>query len=115
MGVRWFGILPAVDIPFHHPAGIVDVTAVEARSMIDVFPDYGEMAQRSAVPLTSARDPRGPGAIFSPIQVRLLFAEIDDDGRLPGVALGNVRSDEIAHRVICAATAQSRGCERQGA
>ena len=76
--------------------------------MIDVFSDHREVAQRSAVPLTPARDTRRRRAIFPPIQVSFLFAEIDDNGRFPGMALGHVRGDEIAHRVIRAATAQGR-------
>jgi hypothetical protein len=90
MGVRRFRILAAVDIAFHYPAGIVDIIAVETGAMVDVFPNYGEPPNRRAVPLPPARDARRRSAMLSPVEVSLLFAEIDDDGRFPRVAFGHV-------------------------
>jgi hypothetical protein len=45
--------------------------------------------------------------MFSAIKVGLLLAEIDDDGRPALVPFGHMRSHEIAHGVIRAATAQA--------
>ena len=51
-------VLPAIDVSFHDAAGIVDVTAVETRAMIDVFPDHAEMPDRSAMAFATTGNAR---------------------------------------------------------
>src|SRR2546423_5093440 len=107
MRMRRFAVLPDIDVCFHDPAGIVKVTAVQARPMIDVFSDHAETTDRRAMAFAAAGNARSSSLMFSAVQIGLLFAEIDHDGGAPGVAFRNVRCDEIAHGVVCAATAQS--------
>src|SRR2546423_8756183 len=114
MGVRRFTVCPAVVVCFHYPAGIVDVIAVETRSMIDVFPNHAEMPERRAMAFASARNARGGGAIFSTVKIGLLFTEIDDDRRAPGVAFGNMRRDEVSDGVVGAASTEGRSKKSDG-
>ena len=58
MGVRRFAVLPGIYVALHHATRIVDVTAVEAGTMVDVFPDDREPSGWSAMTFSSAGDPR---------------------------------------------------------
>ena len=111
MGVRRLAVRPPVDVCLHHSAGVVDVIAVKAGAMIDVFPDYAETPDRRAVTFASAGDARSRGPMFTTIKIGLLLAEIDHDRGASGIPFRHVRRDEIGDGVISAATAEGQ-CEQ---
>jgi hypothetical protein len=51
--------------------------------------------------------------MFSPVKISLLLAEIDYDGRAPGMSLRDMRGNEVGDSVIGAATAQGHGEESE--
>ena len=112
MGVRRFAVFPRIDVPLHDATRIVNVTAVETGTMVDVFANDREAADRGAMALAPAGDSGRSGPVFAAIQVRLLLAEIDNDRRLPGMPLRNVGGNQVADCVDRAATTESGG-ERQ--
>src|SRR5438067_4903696 len=113
MRVGGLRILAAVDVRPHHSARIIDVIAIQARAMVHILSNHLESADRRAVPFASAGDARCGGAMFSPVKINLLFAEIDHDGRAPGMSLRHMRGDQVGDGVISAATAEGRGEQRE--
>ena len=101
-------MLAHIDIRAHDSSIAIDIVAVNARAMIFVLKNDAEAPRRRAIPFASTRDARARGELLAAVEVGLLLAQIDDDGRRTGtMRRRDVRRHHIAHGAAAAERAES--------
>ena len=87
VGMRWFGVAPAIDVGFHDSARIINVVTIKAGAMIFVFANDLKTTSRCAVAFATTGYAGRRGYISRAVDIGFLVPQAHDDGRPAGMTL----------------------------
>src|ERR1700710_1776951 len=98
MCARRFGILSGLDVRYDDIVRRVDVIAIEARGMVDVFVENLELTDRRILAFTTRGELRDPHELSAFVEIGALFAETDLNGWLARHAIAIPIRNGISRR-----------------
>jgi len=87
VGMRWFGVTPAIDVGFHDSARIINVVPIDTGAMIFVLANDLEVTCGCAVAFPTTGYAGRRGYIPRPGDIGFLLSQAHDDRRPAGMTL----------------------------